>query len=404
MVADTVSHGGGSSSGQFVWSLTLMDNYSSWTELSAIWGDSGGEVCVGLRRIEERMPFAMLGFDCDNGSEFLNTVVEGYLLGRGRDIKWTRSRPYKKNDQAHVEQKNFTHVRQLLGYGRYGEIELVELVNDLYENAWLPLRNNFTPVMKLVEKTRIGSKVKKKYDTPQTPCDRLLKCPKVSAEIKKELRNKSEELDSLELSEEIEIKLKAIHQIIDRIEEQRAEEATWANEASACAGSAPALVAPAPRASTPPAQAENLVKRPQKKQKNNQRPGVMNHGATTSPLRCHHSLAQHDRAHSPETGILVRVYRRAATEEADRRHRLDLMPCTGRNEDGIAGTDFAHCTIDVHDTLPLQDEVDFLAEFVVMPLGLAPCGQARLGQALVCHRCIGGIKDTADRRSVCGGK
>lgn len=267
MEADTVSHGGGSSSGQFVWSLTLTDNYSGWTELSALWGNSGSEVCVGLRRIEKRMPFAMLGFDCDNGSEFLNTVIEEYLLGRANTIKWTRSRPYKKNDQAHVEQKNFTHVRQLLGYGRYGEIELVELVNDLYENAWLPLRNNFTPVMKLVEKTRIGSKVKKKYDSPKTPCDRLLECPKVSGEIKAELRKKREELDPMELAEEIETKLKAIHLIIDRIEEQRTEEAAWANGPSAVAGCAPALVAPAPSASTPPATAENLVKPPQKKQK-----------------------------------------------------------------------------------------------------------------------------------------
>ena len=177
------------------------------------------------------MPFAMLNFDCDNGSEFLNTVLESYLLGRRRNIIWTRSRPYKKNDQAHVVQKNFTHVRQLLGYGRYGEIELVELVNDLYENVWLPLRNNFTPVMKLVEKTRIGSKVKKKYDTPQTPCDRLMNCPTVSLRIKKELRRSREKLDPLELAEEIEIKLKAIHQIIDRIEHQREEEATWTNGA-----------------------------------------------------------------------------------------------------------------------------------------------------------------------------
>jgi len=226
MEADTVSHGGGSSSGQFVWSLTLTDNYSGWTELAALWGNSGSEVCVGLRRIESRMPFAILGFDGDNGSEFLNTVLESYLLGRRRNIIWTRSRPYKKNDQAHVVQKNFTHVRQLLGYGRYGEIELVELVNDLYENVWLPLRNNFTPVMKLVEKTRIGSKVKKKYDTPQTPCDRLMNCPTVSLRIKKELRRSREKLDLLELAEEIEIKLKAIHQIIDRIEHQREEETT----------------------------------------------------------------------------------------------------------------------------------------------------------------------------------
>ena len=102
MEADTVSHGRGSSSGQFIWSLTLTDNYS------------GSEVCVGLRRIEKRMPFTMLGFDCDNGSEFLNTVIEGYLLSRQRNIKWTRSRPYKKNDQAHVEQKNFTTLGNYL--------------------------------------------------------------------------------------------------------------------------------------------------------------------------------------------------------------------------------------------------------------------------------------------------
>lgn len=267
MEADTVSHGGGSSSGQFVWSLTLADNYSGWTELAALWGNSGSEVCVGLRRIEKRMPFVMLGFDCDNGSEFLNTILESYLLERTSNIIWTRSRPYKKNDQAHVEQKNFTHVRQLLGYGRYGEIELVELVNDLYENAWLPLRNNFTPVMKLIEKTRVGSKVKKKYDTPQTPCDRLLNCPKVSQRIKKELRSNRAELDPMALAEDIEKKLEAIHQIIDRIEQQRAEEAAWANEASAGAGSVPALVAPAPKAYTPPTPAENLVKRAKKKQK-----------------------------------------------------------------------------------------------------------------------------------------
>ena len=130
------SHGGGSSSGDFLWSLTL-------TELAALWGNSGSEVRVGLEKIEKRMPFDLLGFDSDNGSEFLNSVLEEYLLTRERVVKWTRSRPHKKNDQAHVEQKNFTHVRQLLGYGRYDDLELKALVDDLYENAWLPLRNHF---------------------------------------------------------------------------------------------------------------------------------------------------------------------------------------------------------------------------------------------------------------------
>ena len=104
------------------------------------------------------MPFELLGFDCANGSEFLNSVMENYLLNRKKKVKWTRSRPYKKNDQAHVEQKNFTHVRQLLGYGRYSDIQLVELVNDLYENAWLPMRNYYTPVMKLIEKRELEAK------------------------------------------------------------------------------------------------------------------------------------------------------------------------------------------------------------------------------------------------------
>lgn len=260
--ADTVSHGGGSSSGQFMWSLTLTDIYSGWTELSGLWGNSGGEVCVGLRRIEQRMPFEMLGFDCDNGSEFLNTILESYLLSGNRDVKWTRSRPYKKNDQAHVEQKNFTHVRQLLGYGRYGDIELVALVNNLYETAWLPMRNYFTPVMKLVEKKRVGSKVTKKYDEPQSPCDRLLNCPKVSTEIKRDLKAKRAQLDPIELAKSIEVKLQKIYQLIEQSEAQRAEEDQWLSEvaAEAPAGTdyVAAPVAIAPCASTSSEPAENL--------------------------------------------------------------------------------------------------------------------------------------------------
>ena len=221
MEADTVSHGGGSSSGEFLWSLTLTDLHTGWTELAALWGNSGGEVRVCLVNIEKRMPFELLGFDCDNGSEFLNTVLERYLLTRERAVKWTRSRPYKKNDQAHVEQKNFTHVRQLLGYGRYGEIELKALVDDLYENAWLPLRNHFTPVMKLVKKTREGSNVKKKYDKSWTPCQRLLDCPEVSQKANRELRREHRELDAIGLARSVEQKLVVVCGIVERIEEER---------------------------------------------------------------------------------------------------------------------------------------------------------------------------------------
>ncbi|NJM39187.1 MAG: transposase family protein [Akkermansiaceae bacterium] len=222
--ADTVSHGGGSSSGAFLWSLTLTDFHSGWTELAALWGNSGGEVRAGLERIEKRMPFAMLGFDCDNGSEFLNEVIEAYLLGRQRNIEWTRSRAYKKNDQAHVEQKNFTHVRQLLGYSRFGDIALRSMVDDLYEKAWLPLRNYFTPVMKLIEKKRIGTKVHKKYDTPATPCNRLLDCKKVDDETKQRLRATRAALDPLDLAADIERRLAQIFVIVERLEEDRQDE------------------------------------------------------------------------------------------------------------------------------------------------------------------------------------
>jgi hypothetical protein len=263
--ADTVSHGGGSSSGAFLWSLTLTDFHSGWTELAALWGNSGGEVRVGLERIEKRLPFPMLGFDCDNGSEFLNEVVEAYLLRRNRSIEWTRSRAYKKNDQAHVEQKNFTHVRQLLGYGRFGDLELREQVNELYEKAWLPLRNHFTPVMKLIEKQRIGSKVRKKYDAPATPCDRLLNCAKVSEETKAQLRATRAALDPMDLAADIEARLGKIFTIVERIEEDRQEEMERAGESHplrAAAGSdcVTASVAIAPCASTPSDPAENLVK------------------------------------------------------------------------------------------------------------------------------------------------
>jgi len=276
--ADTVSHGGGSSSGEFLWSLTLTDIHTGWTELAGLWGNSGREVCVGLRRIQARMPFEMLGFDCDNGSEFLNTAVENHLLGQDRPPKWTRSRAYKKNDQAHVEQKNFTHVRQLLGYGRFDDLRLVQMVDDLYETAWLPLRNHFTPAMKLIEKKRAGSKVSKTYDVPQTPCDRMLACEHVSEKTKQQLRATRSALDPLALSTLIETKLRAIHEIIGEIEERRAEERSRAGEtavsappaAAAGRGCVAALVAIAPGASTPPLPAEPLAKPIIKRQKTKQ--------------------------------------------------------------------------------------------------------------------------------------
>ena len=266
--ADTVSHGGGSSSGDFMWSLTLTDIHTGWTELQGLWGNSGSEVRNALRKIEQRMPLEMLGFDCDNGSEFLNTTLEEYLLNREYKVKWTRSRPYKKNDQAHVEQKNFTHVRQLLGYGRFDNIELVSLVNDLYTTAWLPLRNYFTPVMKLIKKERIGGKVKKHYDRAKSPCDRMLSCSKVSDEVKINLRTTRASLDPYALAESIEEKLDKIFKMVEKIQAIRDEEELWLEEASevhqdgglaAAEQPAPPSVAIAPYVSTGSSAEEKLA-------------------------------------------------------------------------------------------------------------------------------------------------
>lgn len=273
--ADTVSHGGGSSSGAFLWSLTLTDFHSGWTELAALWGNSGGEVRSGLERIEKRMPFPMHGFDCDNGSEFLNEIVEAYLLRRNRSVEWTRSRAYKKNDQAHVEQKNFTHVRQLLGYGRFGDLDLRVQVDELYEKAWLPLRNHFTPVMKLIEKQRIGGKVHKRYDTPATPCDRLLACAKVSGETKTRLRAMRAALDPMDLAADIEARLGRIFAVVERLDEDRQDEMERAGElpgiASVGADSVTAPVAVAPCASTASAPTETLAKSALKNQNKTKR-------------------------------------------------------------------------------------------------------------------------------------
>ena len=123
--ADTVAHCGNSLAGDFVWSLTLTDIYSQWTENRAVWNKGAAEVLARVQELERGLPFALLGFDVDNGSEFLTWHLWRYFLDRPLPVDLRRSRPYKKNDQAHVEQKNWTHVRQLLGYDRIEDRELL---------------------------------------------------------------------------------------------------------------------------------------------------------------------------------------------------------------------------------------------------------------------------------------
>lgn len=213
--ADTVAHCGTSLLGNFVWSITLTDIFSGWTENAAVWNKGAHGVLTQLGLIEKRLPFAMLGFDCDNGTEFLNYHLLEYFQIRDKPVQFTRSRPYHKGDNAHVEQKNWTHVRQLFGYYRYENPQLVTLMNDIYQNEFSLLHNYFYPAMKLQDKIRIESKIKKHYDQPQTPYQRLMQSDAIIDIQKEKMRQTFESLNPFELQKRIQQKLKNIFRLVD---------------------------------------------------------------------------------------------------------------------------------------------------------------------------------------------
>lgn len=210
MEADTVAHCGRSLSGDFIWSVTLTDIYSGWTEIRAVWNKGADGVIKSIKDIELRLPFKLRGFDSDNGSEFLNYHLLHYLQERKEPVKFTRSRPYRKDDNAHVEQRNWTHVRQLLGYGRFSNPKLTELINDLYCNEWSQLNNYFCPSMKLKSKTKINSKYRRKYFKTLTPYQRLLRSGKLTTTKQSELKKQFQQLNPFELRQVVESKLKKI--------------------------------------------------------------------------------------------------------------------------------------------------------------------------------------------------
>jgi hypothetical protein len=208
--ADTVAHCGDSLAGSFVWSLTLTDIYSSWTECRALWNKGAHGVITQIKNIQKALPFKLLGFDADNGSEFLNWHLVRYFQHPRQRVQFTRSRPYRKNDNAHVEQKNWSCVRQLFGYERFDQPALVRLMNDLYANEFSLLNNYFCPSMKLIEKKRLGAKIIRRHSTPQTPMQRLLDHPEITPERKAQLQRTYSALNPFELSATIQAKLRAI--------------------------------------------------------------------------------------------------------------------------------------------------------------------------------------------------
>jgi hypothetical protein len=212
MEADTVAHCGTSLEGNFVWSLTMTDILLTWTEIRAVWNKGAYGVGIAVDDIEDNLPFEIKGFDCDNGSEFLNYHLIEKFAERPKEkaIQFTRSRPYKKNDNAHVEQKNWTHVRQLFGYHRFDRECLVDMMNDLYRNEWSLYQNQFIPTMKCIKKVKINSKYRKKFDDPKTPYQRVLDCSDVSTEKKERLKKAHQLLNPFKLKRIIDKKLKCI--------------------------------------------------------------------------------------------------------------------------------------------------------------------------------------------------
>lgn len=173
MQADTVAHCGESMEGNFVWSLTFTDILTGWTENGAVWNKGEYGVRKLLEKMEEALPFALRGVHTDNGGEFINHHLERYYRKRKSPVEMTRGRPGRKNDCPHVEQKNYTHVRCLLGYRRIEDESLVKAINELYAAANL-LNNFFCANRRMIFKERRGSRLYKKYDSAATPCDRLL--------------------------------------------------------------------------------------------------------------------------------------------------------------------------------------------------------------------------------------
>ena len=208
--ADSVAHCGERLAGNFIWSLTYTDLCGTWTEGRAVWNKGATGVLERTRHVEEHLPFELLGFDFDNGSEWLNWTLLHYLQVRARPVRVTRSRPYHSDDNAHVEQKNWMWPRQLLGYGRLEDERLVEPINALYTEAWGPLQNFFLPSMKLVKKWRVGSQWKRRHDEPQTAYQRLLKSGQLSYKARRDLRDQYESLDPFELAGQVEQRLRKI--------------------------------------------------------------------------------------------------------------------------------------------------------------------------------------------------
>lgn len=216
---DTVSHSGSSAEGLFACTVNETDLFSGWVESRALLGKDAVEVAAALDEMSQASPFEHKGLDSDNGGEFINWHLDRYC--REKKIQRFRSRPYKKNDQAHIEQKNWTHVRKLIGYDRYDTQTAVDAMNDLYRNEWRLFCNLYLPSVKLAQKIRIGAKIKRIYNKAKTPLDRLLESDKGDRVKLEALRQLREKTDPFELSATVDKKLAIIWALASKANLQR---------------------------------------------------------------------------------------------------------------------------------------------------------------------------------------
>lgn len=208
---DTVALCGGNASGDYVWMLDAVDYATTWVSTRAMWNRGQAGTLAALVDLERCLPFSLLGLDSDNGGEFLNYHVLAWLQKRSRPVFMTRSRPNKKDDNAHIEQKNWTHVRQWFGYERHDNPEVVERLNALARGPLHQMLNYFHASLKLERKERTETgKIRRVYPKAQTPLERVLNSPEIPESIKAERRAEKAGLNAFALKAQIDRQLREI--------------------------------------------------------------------------------------------------------------------------------------------------------------------------------------------------
>lgn len=211
--SDTVAHCGTSTEGHYAFTTNSVDIATNWSEQRATYGKGFREIAAQIEDMENSLPFPILGIDFDNGGEFLNRFLYDYFIQRKKPVQFTRSRAYQKNDNAHVEGKNWTHVRQWLGYRRFENPKIVDLLNDLYKNEWRLYHNFFIPSVKLQAKERVASKTIKRHDKPKTPYQRILDSKHIPEKTKQQLKEIFKTLNPFKLKKTIDEKIAKIHSL-----------------------------------------------------------------------------------------------------------------------------------------------------------------------------------------------